>query len=53
MLDIFKTLNLYFFNDEDITLSDSLWFYGTMGAMILITIFVIIPALITNIGAVL
>lgn len=33
-----KKLNMYFFGEESISLSDGLWYYGTMGFGVVVAI---------------
>lgn len=48
-----KKLNMYFFEEEKISLRDSILFYGTMSATILAATAIAIPLLIVNLGGIL
>jgi hypothetical protein len=39
-----KKLNMYFFGEEEICVSDFLWFYGVLGLVSVIALSTVIPA---------
>jgi hypothetical protein len=39
-----KKLNMYFFGEEEIAVSDFLWFYGLIGVVTAIALMAVIPA---------
>jgi hypothetical protein len=48
MLIILKKLNLYFFGEEEIGLSDAIWFYGMYAVTGIIALTVVLPIWISN-----
>lgn len=46
--NLFKKINLYFFENEKISLQDFIYFYGFLLFFSSVTVGVVIPALIEN-----
>lgn len=42
-----KLLNNYFFGEDEISLSDALWYYGSLGFMVLVLLTVALPVYIS------
>lgn len=50
VLHMFKKMNLFFFDEEEITLHDFIWFYGVYAFIIFLMLLVVLPALLVSVN---